>query len=142
MLIEDIKSASLVARKDKDEVAKNVLVTLLSEASNVGKMNGNRQSTDQETLAVIKKFIKNSEETRNISLSGGRDTSVIDKEIEILSRWVPVQMTETSILAVLEDFKKKNQSAKLGDAMKYLKEDFSGLYDAKIASTLAKDVFK
>ena len=67
-LIQDIKSASLVARKARETKKAESLITLYSEASMIGKNDGNRESTDAETIAVIKKFIKNIDET---NIKGG-----------------------------------------------------------------------
>ena len=140
--IVSLKADLLVARKAKDETAKNLLTALVGEAVNVGKNQGNRETTDEEVTQLVKKFIKNAEETRRISLDNNRNADVVEKELEILSKYVPVQMTQSSIIAVLQQFKQNNAQAKLGDAMKYMKENFAGIYDAKMASTIAKDVFK
>ena len=62
-LIERIKEDNLAARKNRDQVRATLLTTLFSEAVSVGKNAGNRETTDAETLAVIKKFIKGIDDT-------------------------------------------------------------------------------
>ena len=140
-MMTSLKADRINAMKSKDEITKNLLTALIGEATSVGKNDGDRETTDAEIVAVVKKFIKNAEETKTLSLQNGRDVTLAEKELEILMKMVPVQMTETSLKAVLEDYKKKNTDAKLGDGMKYLKENYAGLYDGKLASKVCKEVF-
>ena len=60
MLLDAIKDASLAARKAKLSLRANLLTTLYSEATMVGKNKGTI-TTDDETNKVIKKFLKNAE---------------------------------------------------------------------------------
>ena len=53
MLINQIKSDALIARKARKIDTATLLTTLYSEASMIGKNLGNRESTDQEVLQVI-----------------------------------------------------------------------------------------
>ena len=50
MLINQIKSDALEARKARQTNTATLLTTLYSEASMVGKNDGNRESTDAEVL--------------------------------------------------------------------------------------------
>jgi len=59
-LMEQIKTAQVTARKTGAQEA-SLLTTLLGEAAMVGK-NANRETTDQEVVAVVKKFVKNIDE--------------------------------------------------------------------------------
>ena len=70
-LLAKLKADSLQARKDGNKVAANLLVTLVSEATMVGKNAGNRDSTDEEVQRVVKKFLDNTIETRNHILKNG-----------------------------------------------------------------------
>jgi len=60
-LLQDIKNASLEARKIKSELS-SFLVTLYAEAAKIGKDSGNRESTDEEVIKILKKFKSNAEE--------------------------------------------------------------------------------
>jgi len=66
MLINKIKSDALEARKARKTNTATLLTTLYFEASMVGKNLENRESTDQEVLQVIEKFIKGANEVKNI----------------------------------------------------------------------------
>ncbi|HLP27579.1 MAG TPA: hypothetical protein VK147_02990, partial [Candidatus Didemnitutus sp.] len=64
MLLQQIRDAALAARKAafgpaaEPQWRKDLLVTLLSEAEMFGKNEANRESTDEEVIGVIKKFLK------------------------------------------------------------------------------------
>lgn len=55
-ITEQIKAASLTARKARDTVASALLTTLLSDVVMIGK-NAGRETTDAEAVAIVKKFI-------------------------------------------------------------------------------------
>ena len=63
MLLETINQDRNEARKMKYTATATLLTTLYSEAQMVGKNDGNRETTDAEVVAVIKKFVKNIDET-------------------------------------------------------------------------------
>lgn len=143
-LIEKIRNDQLLSRKNNSPDS-SLLTTLLSEASMVGKNNGNRESTDEEVINVIKKFIKNNKELMS---SVNEDSIAYQKakqEIELLSSYLPQQMTEDEIkkavqqkICTLEDISPKL----MGNIMKWLKENYSGQYDGAVASKIVKELLK
>ena len=141
-LMTTLKMDLLVARKAKDEIRKNLLTALVGEATSIGKNQGNRETSDEEAIQLVKKFTKNAEETKRICVENNRDTKTVDEELETLSKYVPVQLSETDLISMLTNYKTANEQANLGTAMKYQKENFAGLYDGKIASVIARDIFK
>lgn len=173
MLIEKIKADSIEARKAKETVKANLLVTLLAEVTKVGKDKGNRATTDEEAIAVIKKFLKGVEETlqaldanlnsvaknyfavvenaatKNLpaeeamagispaanALTVVKDNiNVANAEIDILHSYLPKQLTKEELEAIIKNLNTKN----VGEIMKHLKDNYSGVYDGKLASEIAK----
>ena len=133
-LLETIKEKQIAARKAQSTDA-SLLTTLLGEAAMVGK-NAGRETTDQEVVAVVKKFIKNLDETIDALMQRGQNTHAFMMERALLEQFLPVQMTESAI---------RNVAAQLGsmpEFMKYLKENYAGQYDGKVASTIAKEHYK
>ena len=126
MLINKIKSDALIARKARQTDTATLLTTLYSEASMVGKNAGNRESTDQEVLQVIEKFIKNA------------------NEIKVLSKYLPKKMSYEELGHVIRGIIKgltltKDKSPKLmGEVMGMLKILHGGTYDGKVASEIVK----
>ena len=152
-LIQDIKSASLVARKARETKKAESLITLYSEASMIGKNDGNRESTDAETVAVIKKFIKNIDETlikggfyyrvniRPAAHLGDPRAMKLIEEKKLLSEFLPKQLTQDRITALLQDIIRNSPGAKMGDVLKTLKAEFDGEYDGGLAAKIAKGLF-
>lgn len=126
MIITQIKADQLSARKAKDTLKASILTTLIGEAEMVGK-NAQRETTDQEVLAVIKKFIKNIDETLKV-----RVLPELVSEKLILSEYVPKQMTGTalqsmvaaSIMAVEKNSENALTVKDLGKVMKQIKQDW------------------
>lgn len=140
MLIERIKADLLTARKARATVAANSLTALVGEAVMVGKNAGNRESTDEEVVATVRKFLKNLEETKRNLVAHNKDTSVCDEEIAIISRYLPQQMSADELRSAITVIVAETAGANMGVVMKVLKEKYAGLYDGKLASTLTKEV--
>jgi uncharacterized protein YqeY len=141
MLIEKLRTDMITARKGDDAVAKSLLVTLYSETSRVGKDKRNGDTTDEEAVAVIKKFAANAEETRRLLAERGQDCSVQVREIEILEGYLPQQLDRAGLGAVIHEIiheMKLDGPKAMGAVMAELKKGYSGRYDGKMASELVK----
>ena len=141
MLIKQIYDDMIAARKGSDAVTKSLMVTLYSEAAMVGKNKRNGDTTDDECIAVIKKFAANAEETRRLLAERGQDCSAQVREIEILECYLPQQLDHKGLDAVvhmiIHDMKLEGPKA-MGTVMAELKKGYSGRYDGKMASDLVK----
>lgn len=147
-LIDSIKLSSLTARKQRDAKKAALLSTLLADAQMVGKNNGNRESTDGEVTAVIKKMINNTNETINILNKSETETGVdsgqiadLLAEVSILSIFLPPQLTVTGLTNVLSNLIAINNATSIKDMgriMKLLKEQYDGQYDGTEASKIIK----
>ena len=142
MLINQIKSDALIARKARQTNTATLLTTRYSEASIVGKNAGNRESTDQEVLQVIEKFIKGANEVRNILLKNNKNASHVDNEIKVLSKYLPQKMSynelENVVRDIIEALKDINSEVQIGKVMSVLKNSYGGTYDGKMASEIIK----
>lgn len=143
MLIEKIYADMNVARKSTDVVAKNLLVTLYSEAMMVGKNKRNGVTTDEEVIAVVKKFIGNAQEVISILETRGLNTEQQIHEKTILEGYVPTQMTpddiKSAVMSIMTELgvTSPNQKA-VGQVMAQLKVRYNGQYDGKAASEIVK----
>lgn len=137
-ILEQIRADSVSARKSGDKLKSGLLVTLLSEAQSVGK-NANRETTDEETIAVIKKFIKNCNQTAELA----RDNIMAEvnayKEIEILDSYLPKQLTEDEIKIIISGLKAGEiMEPSMKNIMAYFKEMYAGRYDGAMVAKYAK----
>lgn len=132
-LMNQIKEKQIAARKAGSSDA-SLLTTLLGEAAMVGK-NANRETTDQEVVAVVKKFIKNIDETITALQARNQPFDQFVAERAILEKFLPLQLTELALQHIAD----KQKS--MPEFMKFLKEHHVGQYDGKLASTVAKKVY-
>ena len=149
-LLNDIKAKQLELRKAQmhDKIDRGVeislLTTLYSEASVPGK-NAQRESTDAEVIAVIKKFVKNNDECM-MSAGDRRDGDWCDRltiERNVLDLFLPKQLSVDELKEIIGGFVAANGIAGpkgTGLVMKMLKEQYDGLYDGKTASEIVKTI--
>lgn len=142
-IIQEIKDAALTARKARESVKALSLTTLFSEAAMVGKNDGGRETTDAEVVAVIKKFIKNIDETVSKFVLGDARIKTFMDEKHLLSTFLPKQLDEAGIRAELANLKTElNLSVQkdMGTLLKAFKTKFEGSYDGGVAAKLAKEI--
>jgi|SRR5271157_495879 len=144
-ILATIKAASLQARKNKETKKAALLSTLISEASMVGKNNGNRESTDGEVIAIVKKMVANANEiidTLNRMPHVESNVGDLLEEVAVLSAFLPKQLSTqelTNCITNLINCYNATSIKDMGKIMKKLKEDFEGHYDGTEASKIIKE---
>lgn len=141
-LIDQIKKDQIEARKLKKPSAA-YLTTLLSEATMVGKNKRNGPPTDEEVLQVVRKFIKNLEESIHFCKNHGRDSTGQEEELEIYKVYVPEQLSDEDLTMIVRVHIGHNclEGIKaMGQVMKWLSENYNGKYDGKTASNIVRTV--
>lgn len=126
----------LNAKKAADKNKASLLTTLYAEAVKVGKDKDNRLSTDEETLAVIKKFLKGVDETLQALNNEGTAVQIFLSERSILNSYLPQQLDREELEDIIGPL--HMQGKNMGEIMKHLKENYAGLYDGKLASEIVK----
>jgi hypothetical protein len=151
MLIDTIRTDSLEARKRNSRepgvhtLRANLLNTLYAEAGRVGKDAGNRPSTDEEVLAVVRKFLKNLDEAIAALERAGKDARAQREEKAILEGYLPRQMDGAELTAAIEQIVSEladRSPRAMGEVMKRLKERHGGRYDGRAASDAARIVLQ
>lgn len=137
----------LSARKAKDAVAVGLLNPLVSEAAMVGKnaKPSPRETTDQEVLSMVKKFLDNLRDGLPHVEARAKDGDAEGlarhlREIEILEGYMPRQLDEGQLREAITAFAAQNPGAEMKQVMGFLKERHAGAYDGKSASALAKEI--
>lgn len=140
MLLDSIRTASLEARRAKATTRASLLVTLYAEAARVGKDAGNRESTDDEVVKVVRKFLKGVDESLSLlTVEAARQKALDEKAIleEFLPRIVAGAELEQAIGAIVALLPERGPK-QMGAVMKTLKEQLAGAYDGNEASALVK----
>lgn len=137
-ILTKIRADALAARKARDPKS-SVLTTLIGEVDTRTKtLSPAREMTDDEVVAVVKKFIKNAEETLTALKPGQHDEAIAKARAEVmaLTAYLPQQMSEAEIEAFARQ--KAAEGSNLGAIMAALKAQFAGKYDGKAASGIVK----
>jgi uncharacterized protein len=140
-LITQIKVEQVTARKNRNAPMASLLTTLIGEAEMVGK-NAGREVLDAEVTAVIKKFIKNIDETiKALGAEDARAQAAMDERV-VLEHFLPRQMDEQQLTEAVTAIKAELNAGQkdMGKVMSLLKTRHEGQYDGKMASTVVKAV--
>ncbi|MBR3229545.1 MAG: GatB/YqeY domain-containing protein [Bacilli bacterium] len=137
-ILEDLKSAMKAQDKLKLSVIRMVKSSIQME-----ELNKKRELTDDEVIDVISKQIKTRKDSINEFTKGGREDLVesTSKEIEILSAYLPEQLTEEEINSIIdkvfEDVKPES-SKDMGKVMKAVTPLVKGKADMGMVSSIIK----
>ena len=129
-LIEKIGKDFMSAYKAKDMEKKNFLGVIKTEVTKETKT-----PEDSYVVGKLKSMIKNAEATNSLT----------EYELNIINDYLPTQMTEDVLRETIGDFITKEELSTMkdmGKIMGYLKSNFEGEYDGKLASTITKELLK
>lgn len=140
-MINQLRAHLTEARRARDAAKASLLSTLLAEIEAVGKNAGNRESTDDEAVRVVQKFVKNVDETIAALTKAGTSVPAerlaqAQAERQCLCAYLPAMASEVEIRAEVAQLRSQGVSA-MGDVMKALKARFGSKLDGKIASRIA-----
>jgi len=138
-VIEKLKEKQLIARRARETDEAALLTTVIGECEKIGKDAGNRLVTDDECLSVIRKFVKNINETISYLKSEDERLPGLKVEKDILSGFLPAMLSEDEIRAEIIAMIRKNPDITFGGVMGSLSKNFKGLFDGRVAQSLAKE---
>lgn len=128
----DLKAAML----NNDTATKDLLRVVIGELNRIDKVVPN-----DKVVATIKKMIENAR-VITVSRTSAEAIGTATKEIELLEKYLPKQLTEAELSAVIDNVVKTNSYTikDMGKVMSFLKEQYGGRYDGKLASIITKEV--
>ena len=134
-----IQKEIMSAMKSQDKVRLDALRSIKT-AITTFKTSPNYKGniTDGDIINIIQKLVKQRQDSIDIYKNAGRN-ELAEKEImemNVMSEFLPKMMTEDELKGVIQASGCNN----IGSVMKYLKENYNGLYDGKMASKLIKEI--
>lgn len=135
-LFEKVKADFLQARKDRDQVKVGLLSTFVGDLETMGKNKGNRAPTDEEVIALARKYANNIKE-----VLGAVVTDAATKELEIISSYIPVQYTEEELKTIAAAMY-ITHGDNIGAIMKDMKRLHAGYYDGQVFMKVLKTYIK
>lgn len=133
MLIETIRKDMQNAKIAKETVKANLLSTLYAEIFTQSK-NG-KDMTEDDEFKIIRKFIKNADETMSFPISDDAKNKLIEEK-KILGVYLPTQLGKEDIEKIVTELIGEGKTMK--EIMPYFKEKYNGLYDGRMVSELIK----
>lgn len=108
----------------------------------VGKSKGNRETTDDEAVSVVKKFVANITETCKHyecqdNVQALQKLNELKAERALYEQFLPAQLSEEQILAEVEAIIAAG-ATNVGAVMGAMKKKHGSSYDGATASRLAK----
>lgn len=139
-LLNELKDAM----RTKDELKKNT-ITMLRASILQNEKDNQKILTDEEIQVLVSKEVKKRSESIDDYIKGDRQDIVeqLNKEIEILSKYLPKQLTREEIEVLVKESVSNvgASSAKdMGKVMQDLKSKVSGKADGKLVSEIVKDL--
>lgn len=140
-LLATLKKDALAARKAAATVRATLLTTLIAEAEMVGKNAGNRESTQEEVLQTVRKFLKNNQEALAVIQDEGRRAALAE-ESTILAGYLPPMADEAAVRAFIAETVAalpERGPKQMGAVMAALKGKFGSALDARQANAWVRD---
>ena len=143
MLEEKIMEDYKKAMKEKEALKVSVLSFLRAELKNAAIDKRKDKLEDAEVIAVVKKQVKQRQDSIEQFKAGGRQDLVEKetKELEILKSYLPQQLSEDKIREIIEEAVRETGACgpqDMGKLMKALLPKLSGGADNKLVSELVK----
>ena len=140
---DKILSDIVVAMKEKDK-DKLAVLRRVKGAMQLEEINKKRNLVDDEVIAVLSKQIKTRKESIVDFEKGNRQDLIeqTNKEIEILNKYMPEQLSDEEVINVIDDiFTKVNptSSSDMGKIMGMVTPILKGKADMSLVSKLVKE---
>ena len=138
-LLQDLKEAM----KNKDTLRKDTITMLRAAILQVEK-DSQKTLTDDEICAIVAKEVKKRKESVKEYEDAGRQdiADSLKQEVEILSKYLPEQLSQEEIVKLVEDAVKESGAASprdMGKVMSILRPKTAGKADGKLVSDSVKE---
>jgi len=140
MLRDKLKQDSVNALKAHDQARVDVLRFLISLIDKKELQLPVGQMKEEDEIIVLRKELKNKDESREMFVKGNREDLVkqLDYEIEVLKAYLPVELNQETVAAIVDEV--INEKGKnFGFVMKEVMNRLAGQVGGDIVSRLVKE---
>lgn len=138
-LLQDLKEAM----KEKDILKKDTITMLRAAILQVEKDSQKVLSDDEMSAIVAKEVKKRKESVKEYEDAGREDIATnLKREIEILSKYLPEQLSEEEIVKMVEEAIVESGATSpkdMGKVMSILRPKTAGKADGKLVSDIVKE---
>ncbi len=138
MLIDQIKKDNVQAMKDHDSVARAIFGVVMNKVllNSIELKKDGKEQSDNDVIQIIQKTIKELIEEKESYLKVKNETEAgnIEKQINIISKYLPKMMSEDEIKEVIDSLEDKS----IPFVMKYFKANYAGKVDMSLVNKIAR----
>ena len=142
--IEEKLNAALKAKDKNTYPTLRLVVSAIKDAEIAGRTKGKKEISDSEVSAILKKMIKQRNESCEVYKKAGRNELLANetKEIEVISAFLPKQLGEEETKKICQEVIKSSGASSINDmgkVMGVLKSKHSDTLDfSKVSSIIKK----
>lgn len=104
MTNEELHNQMVAAMKAKDKVRLSIIRQVMAEVKNV-EVNERRDATEEDVNSMVKRLIKQTNETLEMSRKAGNNqerTDTLAEQVEILESLLPAQLSGEALVELIE----------------------------------------
>ena len=145
--IEEKLNEALKAKDKSIYPTLRLVVSAIKDAEIASRTKGQKEMSDSELIAILKKMIKQRNESCEVYKKAGRDELLENetKEIEVISAFLPKQLSEAETKKICEEaikFSGASSMKDMGKVMGVLKSKHVDTLDFSKVSSIIKDLLK
>ena len=143
--IEEKLNQALKAKDKNTYPTLRLVVSAIKDAEIAGRSKGQKEMTDGDIIAILKKMIKQRNESCEVYKKAGRNELLENetKEIEVINVFLPKQLSEEETKKICEDVIKSvgaSSMKDMGKVMGALKSKHSDTLDFSKVSSIIKEL--
>ncbi len=143
--IEDKLNEALKAKDKNTYPTLRLIVSAIKDAEIAGRSKGQKEIKDIDIIGILKKMIKQRNESREVYKKAGRSEllEIETKEINVISIFLPKQLTEEETKKICEQVVKSvgaSSMKDMGKVMGVLKSKYADILDFSKVSGIIKGI--
>ena len=145
--IEEKLSSALKAKDKNTYPTLRLVVSAIKDAEIASRTKGQKEMSDSDVTSILKKMIKQRNESCEVYKKAGRNELLENetKEIEVISVFLPKQLSDEETKKICEEAIKSSGSSSMrdmGKVMGILKSKHADTLDFSKVSSIIKDLLK
>ena len=104
MTSEELHNEMVAAMKAKDKTRLSIIRQVMAEVKNV-EVNERRDATEEDVTSMVKRLIKQTSETLEMSIKAANNqerTDTLTEQVKILESLLPAQLSGDELVALIE----------------------------------------
>ncbi len=140
LISEQIKKDNVQAMKDKNTLARNIYGVVMNKILllNIELKKDGKEQTDADVVQILQKTIKELTEERENYIKAGNamEAENIEKQKELIAKYLPKMLSEEEIMAVINSLPDKS----IPTIMKHFKLEYAGKVDMGMVNKIARSL--